>query len=960
MSTDTDRKVELAPSATHGTARSAGGLSVGATSGIANGGSNGSRSNGSSPNGSSPDGSAASNGKATAIGVSPAIATQPMDDEQRAESQEWLESLAWVLKNEGPQRVAQLLEQLEDYAYLKGVRIPFTANTPYINTIPLSQQPRYPGNLNIEQRIRSIIRWNAMAMVTRANKESAGIGGHISTYASSATLYEVGFNHFFKGKDHPDGPDQVYFQGHGSPGQYARAFVEGRLDEQNLKNFRQELRDYPGLSSYPHPWLMPEFWEFPTVSMGLGPICSIYQARFNRYITARGLKDVSKSRVWCFIGDGETDEPETLGAITLASREKLDNLTWVINCNLQRLDGPVRGNGKIIQELEAIFRGAGWNVIKVLWGGEWDALLEKDTTGELIERMNEVVDGQYQKYSVSPGDYVRQHFFGKSPTLLKLVEHMTDEQIQRIKRGGHDAEKVYAAFKAATEHKGQPTVILAKTIKGYGLGEAGEGKNITHGQKKLNEDEMRDFRTRFNIPISDDEVAKAPFYRPPEDSEEMKYLQARRKEMGGSLPERRVCAPPIEMPEEKVFTEFFDSSGERTPATTQVMVKLFQNLMRDKKVGEMIVPIVPDEARTFGMEGLISSFGIYSSLGQLYEPVDKAGLMYYKEAKNGQILEEGITEAGSMASFVAAGTAYATHGLNTIPFFIYYSMFGPQRMGDLFWLAGDIRARGFVIGATAGRTTLAGEGLQHQDGNSHLLVYPIPNCVAYDPAYAFEIAVIIRDGIRRMYVEQESIFYYLTVGNEQYSQPAMPAGSEAGILKGLYKFKPAAKPGAKLRAQLFGSGAILNEVVEAQQILAEKYNVHADVWSATSYKNLYMDALDVEHHNLLHPEAPRVPYVTECLQGAPGPVVAASDYVKTLPKSIEKWIPGGVTSLGTDGFGRSDNRGALRDFFAVDAKHVVLATLDALAADKKVPASVVQKAIKEMGINTDAPNSTRV
>ncbi|MBV9864381.1 MAG: pyruvate dehydrogenase (acetyl-transferring), homodimeric type [Abitibacteriaceae bacterium] len=887
------------------------------------------------------------------------------DELDRLETQEWLESLDYVLKHGGPERVQRLLEQLETHAHKAGVEIPFSANTPYINTIPVTQQPPYPGDYEMERRIKSIIRWNAMAMVVRANKASDGIGGHISTYASSATLYEVGFNHFFRGKGAEGGGDQVYFQGHASPGMYSRAFVEGRLSERDLINFRQELRPERGLCSYPHPWLMPDFWEFPTVSMGLGPLTAIYQARYNRYLHDRGLKDTSQQHVWCFIGDGECDEPETLGAITLPAREKLDNLTFVINCNLQRLDGPVRGNGKIIQELEAAFRGAGWNVIKVIWGGDWDPLLAQNTTGELVERMGEVVDGQYQKYTVETGAYARNHFFN-SPRLQELAAQLTDEQIRKMTRGGHDSRKVYAAYKAALEHKGAPTVILAKTVKGYGLGEAGEGKNITHQQKKMNEVELRAFRARFNIPISDEEVAKVPFYRFPDDSPEMKYLCERRQQLGGSLPKRTTCAPPLKTPPEALFEEFYAGSGEpkgdqQAPSTTGVYGRILNKLMRDKDIGRLIVPIIPDEARTFGMDSMFRPYGIYSHVGQLYEPVDAANVSYYKEAKNGQILEEGINEAGSMASFIAAGTAYATHGINTIPFYIYYSMFGQQRVGDLFWAAGDLRCRGFLVGGTAGRTTLAGEGLQHQDGHSHLLAYAIPNLVAYDPAYAYELAVIIRDGIRRMYEDQESIFYYLTVMNENYIQPPMPEGDreaiKQGILKGMYKFKAAATKGTKLNAQLLGSGAILNKALEAQRILGEKYGVAADVWSVTSYKELHRDGLETGRWNLLHPgEEPRVPFITQCLANALGVVVAASDYVKALPHSVSQWIPQELMALGTDGFGRSDNRGALRDFFEVDARYITLATLTGLAREKKIQWKVVQKAVKDLGINPDKAN----
>ena len=717
------------------------------------------------------------------------------------ETKEWLYSLDYVLEHGGPERVTELLQQLQIRAHKAGVKIPFTANTPYINTIPKEKQPPFPGNREIERRIKSIIRWNAMAMVVRANMQESGIGGHISTYASAATLYEIGFNHFFRGKGEDYDGDQIYFQGHASPGIYARAFLEGRLTIEQLENFRRELKPNRGLSSYPHPWLMPNFWEFPTVSMGLGPIMAIYQARFNRYLEDRGLKKPG-GRVWAFLGDGETDEPETLGAITLASREKLDNLIFVINCNLQRLDGPVRGNGKIIQELEAAFRGAGWNVIKVIWGTDWDTLLDKDKDGKLVKRMSEVVDGDYQKYSVESGEYIRNHFFGKDPDLLKMVEKMTDEQLQKMKRGGHDPEKVYAAYKAAVEHVGQPTVILAKTIKGYGLGESGEGKNITHQQKKLNEEEMKEFRSRFGIPISDEDVASAPFYKPSDDSAEIKYLLERRKELGGFVPSRKSNVRPIKTPPEEIFEEFYKGTEGREVSTTMVFVRILAKLLKDKEIGKFIVPIVPDEARTFGMESLFRQVGIYSHVGQLYEPVDKDSLLYYKEAKNGQILEEGITEAGSVSSFIAAGTAYATHGINMIPFFIYYSMFGMQRIGDFVWAAGDMRAKGFLIGGTAGRTTLNGEGLQHQDGHSHLLAYSVPNLITYDPAFAYELAVIIRDGIKRMYEDQEDIFYYITVMNENYPMPEMPKNVKEGIVKGMYKYKATDKKNYKLKANI--------------------------------------------------------------------------------------------------------------------------------------------------------------
>jgi len=882
-------------------------------------------------------------------------ATEKQSSELEAtETREWRESLDYVLERGGPERVGRLLRELNIHARKAGVEVPFTANTPYVNTIPAEKQVPFPGSREIERRIKSLIRWNAMAMVVRANREASGIGGHISTYASAATLYEVGFNHFFRARGDGLEGDIVYFQGHASPGIYARAFLEGRLSPEQLANFRRELKPGSGLSSYPHPWLMPNFWEFPTVSMGLSPIMAIYQARFNRYLEDRGLKKPSDAKVWAFVGDGETDEPESLGAITLAAREKLDNLIFVVNCNLQRLDGPVRGNGSIVQELEAAFRGAGWNVIKVLWGDDWDPLLAKDDEGLLAKRMGEVVDGEYQKYSVGPGSYVRQHFFGAHPRLLEMVKHLSDEQLRRLRRGGHDPEKVYNAYKAAVEHKGSPTVILARTIKGYGLGEAGEGKNITHQQKKMNEEELREFRSRFGIPISDEEVAQAPFYKPPEDSPEMKYLHERRRALGGYMPARTPRCKRLEADLEETFQEFYKGTEDREASTTMAFVRMLSKLLRDKEIGKLIVPIVPDEARTFGMEALFRQVGIYSHPGQLYEPVDRDTLLYYKEAKDGQILEEGITEAGALASFIAAGTACLTYGINTIPFFIFYSMFGFQRVGDLIWAAADSRCRGFLLGGTAGRTTLAGEGLQHQDGNSHLLAYPIPNLLAYDPAFAFEIAVIIQEGIRRMYDDGESIFYYITLMNEPYVMPSMPEGVADGILKGMYRFKASENKKAKLRAQLFGSGAILNEALKAQKLLEEKYEVAADVWSITSYKELYRDGHEVERWNRLHPtEPPRVPYVGACLQDVPGVFVAASDYLKALPDSISRWFPRRLVSLGTDGFGRSDSRSALRDFFEVDARHITLATLASLLQEKKVKPELVQKAMQEMEIDPE-------
>jgi pyruvate dehydrogenase E1 component len=891
------------------------------------------------------------------------IASKDAAELDALETREWLDSLDYVLHSGGPAKVARLLRELTIHARQNGVKLPFTANTPYINTIAPDDQANMPGSPDIERRIKSLVRWNAAAMVVRANKADEGIGGHISTFASAATLYEVAFNHFFRGRgdgsgngDEADG-DVIFFQGHAAPGIYARAYLEGRIDESHLENFRRETKPGGGLSSYPHPWLMPDFWEYPTVSMGLGPIMAIYQARFMRYLEDRGLKQKSSAKVWAFLGDGETDEPEALGAITLPAREKLDNLIFVINCNLQRLDGPVRGNGQIIQELEAAFRGAGWNVIKVLWGREWDPLLAKDRDGLLVRRMGEIVDGQYQKYAVESGAYVREHFWGADPRLLEMVKHLSDDQLKKMTLGGHDPIKVYNAYKAAVEHKGAPTVVLARTIKGYGLGEAGEGKNITHQQKKMNEDELRAFRTRFNIPVGDAEVAHTPFYRPPDDSAEMKYMRERRQALGGYLPSRKVRSEPLKSLPTELFDEFYKGTEGRKASTTMVFVRLLSKMLRDKEVGRLVVPIVPDEARTFGMEALFRQVGIYSHVGQVYEPVDMDTLLYYKEASDGQILEEGITEAGSMSSFIAAGTAYATHGVNTIPFFIYYSMFGFQRIGDLIWAAGDSRTRGFMLGGTSGRTTLAGEGLQHQDGQTHLFAMAYPNCIAYDPAFAYEIAVIIQDGIRRMYVDQESIFYYLTVMNEQYAMPPMPDGSHDGILKGLYRFRATSTPAAPLRAQLFGSGAILPEVIRAQELLESKYNVGTDVWSVTSYSELYREGHAAERWNMLHPaQAPRVPYVTQCLADAPGVLVAASDYVKALPDSIDRWLPRPLTTLGTDGFGRSENRAALRDFFEVDYRYVIVATLAALAREGKIERSIVDQAIKAHSVNPEKVN----
>ncbi len=880
--------------------------------------------------------------------------SQELKTTSDAELQRWVESLEQVLgsvlKSESEQ-AALIMDRLVQRLRERGINVPRPVNTPYVNTIPTEEQPEYPGDRELERKIKSYIRWNAMAMVVKANSFT-NVGGHISTYASLATLYEVGFNHFFHGGDNGRTADMIYFQGHASPGNYARAFLEGRLTEQQLHNFRQELNDGGGLSSYPHPYLMPEFWQFPTVSMGLGPILSIYQARFNRYLRARGLITGEEAKVWCFVGDGETDEPETLGALTLAAREHLDNLIWVVNCNLQRLDGPVRGNGKIIQELEGVFRGAGWNVIKVVWGSEWDALLQADHTGLLVKRMEEAVDGDYQKYVVEPGSYIRRHFFGRYPALLGLVNSLTDAQLQKLRRGGHDPKKVYAAYKTATEHKGGPTVILAKTVKGYGLGEAGEGRNISHQQKKMNEKELREFRSRFGVPIADEEVAETPFYRPPDDSPEMKYLQERRKSLGGSLPVRTNRAPALNITGGELFGEMLKGT-QMEQSTTMQFVRLLSLLLRHKDIGRHVVPIIPDEARTFGMDALFREIGIYSPKGQLYEPVDKASLLYYHEAKDGQILEEGINEAGGMSSFIAAGTAYATHGVPMIPFFIYYSMFGFQRVGDLIWLAGDIKAKGFLLGATAGRTTLNGEGLQHEDGHSLIMASTVPTIQAYDPAFGYELAVIIADGLQRMYRGKEEIFYYITLFNENYQMPALPEGAADGILKGLYKYK-AGDAGLPHQAHIFGSGSLIHSALKAQQILAERYQVSANVWSATSYKALRGDAMNCRRWNMLHPtEPPRQSYIEQVLANETGPFIAVSDCIRLVPDQIAPWVPGGLFTLGTDGFGRSDTRPALRRFFEVDAECTVIATLYALAQRGAIPRATVAQAIQDLGVSPD-------
>ncbi|MBM4189621.1 MAG: pyruvate dehydrogenase (acetyl-transferring), homodimeric type [Betaproteobacteria bacterium] len=883
------------------------------------------------------------------------------------ETQEWLDALKAVLEQEGSERAHYLLERLIDKARRSGTNLPYSATTAYINTIPPHRQEKHTGDPSIERRIRAMIRWNAIACVMRANDKAPGVGGHIASFQSAATLYDVGFNHFFRGPDHPSGGDLVFFQGHSAPGIYARAFIEGRISEQQLENFRQESTG-EGISSYPHPWLMPDFWQFPTVSMGLGPIQAIYQARYLKYLEHRGLAKTADRKVWAFLGDGETDEPESLGAITLASRENLDNLIFVVNCNLQRLDGPVRGNGKIIQELEAAFRGAGWNVLKVIWGSYWDPLLAMDSQGILKQRMEECVDGEYQNCKAKGGAYTREHFFGKYPELKDMVAAMSDQDIWRLNRGGHDPYKVFAAYAAAVKHKGQPTVILAKTVKGYGMGASGEAQNPTHSQKKMSQDDLRAFRDRFNIPIADNDLESLPFYRPAEDSPEMRYLREQREQLGGYLPARRRRSPEsLATPPLSAFQPLLEATGDREISTTMSFVRILTTLLRDKTVGSRIVPIVPDEARTFGMEGLFRQIGIYSSAGQLYEPVDSDQLMYYREDINGQILEEGITEAGAFSSWLAAATSYSVSGVQTIPFYIFYSMFGLQRIGDLAWAAGDSRARGFLLGATAGRTTLNGEGLQHEDGHSLILASTIPNCISYDPTFGYELAVIIQDGLRRMISEQEDVFYYLTVMNENYTQPAMPVGAEAGILKGLYKLREGegSKPGKGKkkapRVQLLGSGAILREVIAAADLLQKDWGVMADLWSATSCNELCREGQAAQRWNLLHPtETPRVPYVTECLQSTEGPIIAATDYMKAYAEQIRPFIDRRFVTLGTDGFGRSDSREALRYFFEVDSRFIAVAALKALADDGIIPARTVAEAIAKYGIDPAKPNPLTV
>ncbi len=884
-----------------------------------------------------------------------------MPDHDPQETREWLEALEGVLQNEGVDRAHYLLEKLTERARKAGAYLPFNVNTAYLNTIPVERQERSPGDLEMERRIRSYIRWNAMAMVVNANRGS-DLGGHIASFASAATLYDVGFNHFFHAPSENHGGDLVYTQGHSAPGIYARAFLEGRISEEQMRHFRQESGGQ-GLSSYPHPWLMPDFWQFPTVSMGLGPLMAIYQARFMKYLQDRGIANTEGRKVWAFMGDGEMDEPESLGAISLAAREGLDNLVFVINCNLQRLDGPVRGNGKIIQELEGDFRGAGWNVIKVVWGSRWDPLFARDKDGLLLKRMEEAVDGEYQNYKANDGAYVRKHFFGKYPELLDMVSSMTDEDIWRLNRGGHDPRKVYAAYAEAVKHKGQPTVILAKTVKGYGMGEAGEGQNTTHQQKKMGEEALKAFRNRFDIPISDDVIAEAPFFRPGEDSEEMKYLKARIAAMGGSLPARRQKAEPLDTPALSAFESFLKGTDGREISTTMAFVRILSMLVKDPQIGKFVVPIVPDESRTFGLDGLFRQLGIYSSVGQLYQPQDAGQLMYYREDKHGQILQEGINEAGAMSSWIAAATAYSTHGISLIPFYIYYSMFGFQRIGDLAWAAGDLRSRGFMLGGTAGRTTLNGEGLQHEDGHSHVLASTIPNCVAYDPAFAYELAVIIQDGMRRMYRDQEDVFYYITVMNENYAHPAMPEGAEQGILKGMYLLSETrtSKWAAKPKVQLLGSGTILREVIAAAELLQQDFDVGADVWSVTSFTQLRREGSECQRWNMLHPlEKPRMSHVESCLKDRSGPVIASTDYMKIHADQIRAFIHKPYRVLGTDGFGRSDTREKLRNFFEVDRHHVVIAALKSLAEEGAIPAEQVDAAIRKYGIDPDKPNPESV
>jgi pyruvate dehydrogenase E1 component len=882
-----------------------------------------------------------------------------LHDNDPAETQEWRDALGSVLDYEGQDRAKYLLSELVTEARRRGTPAPYSANTPYLNTIPIGKEARHPGDRDVERRIRALVRWNAMALVLRANKESSELGGHIASFQSAATLYDAGFMHFWHAPTESHGGDLIYYQGHSSPGFYARAFLEGRLTEEQMLGFRQEVEG-GGLSSYPHPWLMPDFWQFPTVSMGLGPLMAIYQARFLKYLEGRGLAKTAGRKVWTFLGDGETDEPESLGAIGMAGREHLDNLIFVVNCNLQRLDGPVRGNGKIIQELEAEFRGAGWNVIKVIWGAGWDKLIARDTDGILLKRMEECVDGEYQDFKSKNGAYVREHFFGKYPALKAMVADMTDDEVWALARGGHDSHKVYAAYAAAVAHKGQPTVILAKTVKGYGMGEAGEGQNITHQQKKMGDHALQEFRDRFSLPLTDAQLHEIPFLRFPAGSVEETYLHAHRAALGGSMLARRMKSDALEVPPLAAFEAQLKSSEARTISTTMAFVRILNMLLRDKTIGKRIVPIVPDESRTFGMEGMFRQFGIYSQVGQLYQPEDAKQLMFYREDSKGQILQEGLNEPGAMSSWIAAATSYSSNNVPMIPFYIYYSMFGFQRIGDLAWAAGDMRARGFLLGATAGRTTLNGEGLQHEDGHSHILSSTIPNCVSYDPTYAYEVAVIVQDGLRRMYAEQEDVFYYITLMNENYEHPALPEGAEVGILKGMYKLRSIESGDGAARVQLLGSGTILREVIAGAELLAQDFGIASDIWSCPSFTELRREGLEVERWNMLHPEeTPRVSYVAACLAGHSGPVIAATDYIKAFADQIRAFVPGRYRVLGTDGFGRSDYRRKLRSFFEVDRHFVVLAALQSLADDGLVARSMAAEAIRKYGIDPERPSAQK-
>jgi pyruvate dehydrogenase E1 component len=874
------------------------------------------------------------------------------------ETQEWLDALAAVIETEGTERAHFLLEAMIDQARRSGSNLPYNATTAYVNTIPTHLQAKLPGDPEMERKVRALVRWNAIMTVLRANEKSPGVGGHIASFQSAATLYDTGFNYFFRAANENFGGDCIYFQGHSSPGVYARAFLEGRFTEEQMDNFRQETGGN-GLSSYPHPWLMPDFWQFPTVSMGLGPLAGIYQARFLKYLHDRGIADTSDRKVWVFCGDGEMDEPESQGAISLASREKLDNLIFVINCNLQRLDGPVRGNGKIIQELESNFRGSGWNVLKVVWGSYWDPLLAMDKDGLLKKRMEECVDGEYQNFKAKGGAYTREHFFGKYPELKEMVAAMSDSDIWRLNRGGHDPHKVYAAYNAAVNHKGQPTVILAKTVKGYGMGNAGEAQNTTHQQKSMDIESLKKFRDRFDLPLSDEQVESLSYYKPAEDSPEMKYLAERRTAMGGFVPQRRRKGNELAVPALSAFENMLGATGDREISTTMAFVRILSTLVRDKEIGKYVVPIVPDEARTFGMEGLFRQLGIYAHQGQLYEPMDADQVMYYKESKTGQILEEGINEAGAFSSWLAAATSYSVTGTQMIPFYIYYSMFGFQRIGDLAWMAGDSRARGFLLGATAGRTTLNGEGLQHEDGHSHLMSAMIPNCVSYDPTFAYELAVIVQEGMRRMVENQEDVYYYITLMNENYSHPEMPKDSAEGILKGMYSFSKSKAKGEKV--QLMGSGVILREVIAAAELLESDWGVSADVWSATSFTELRREGLECERWNMLNPEkTQKVSYVAQCLKDAKGPVIASTDYMKSFAEQVQRLVPNKFVALGTDGFGRSDSREALRDFFEVNRYYVVVAALKALSDEGKLLATKVAEAVKKYQLDSNKPNPATI